>query len=256
MNSAQSSWMSTGYAGLPYGELEQLHGGSVSVLGVPVEGGQGPRIGAAPAPDILRKLSKQLEINLPGKGLDLGNLSVSGDWSARLIELVQQIARRHSKPVVLGGASDVALAVLEAFPDASVVAAMPTVRPELVARQSDTFWLGLNGDQPADVWAEVDRRKQHWRTARQLDERPSGPLQAPDRAILWLDMSVIDLGHAAGTIGLNPGGLKPQTLVDSVQQMTCDWQSIVITGMAPELDTRGVTELVALETINAALRNG
>ena len=141
MNSAQSSWMSTGYAGLPYGELEQLHGGSVSVLGVPVEGGQGPRIGAAPAPDILRKLSKQLEINLPGKGLDLGNLSVSGDWSARLIELVQQIARRHSKPVVLGGASDVALAVLEAFPDASVVAAMPTVRPELVARQSDTFWL-------------------------------------------------------------------------------------------------------------------
>ena len=75
-------------------------------------------------------------------------------------------------------------------------------------------------------------------------------------AILWLDMSVIDLGHAAGTIGLNPGGLKPQTLVDSVQQMTCDWQSIVITGMAPELDKRGVTELVALETINAALRNG
>jgi len=38
--------------------------------------------------------------------------------------------------------------------------------------------------------------------------------------------------------------------------MDCNWKSIVITGLAPTLDTRGLSELAAIETINQALSNG
>ena len=67
----------------------------------------------------------------------------------------------------------------------------------------------------------------------------------PDRAILWVDISVIDLGHAAGAVGLNPAGMKPETLVSVIAAMTCSWQAIVITGLAPARDTRGMSELTA-----------
>ena len=78
----------------------------------------------------------------------------------------------------------------------------------------------------------------------------------PERAVLWIDISVIDLGHAAGAVGLNPGGMKPETLVSVIGAMSCSWQAIVITGLAPARDTRGMSELAAIETLNAALRNG
>jgi ABC-type uncharacterized transport system ATPase subunit len=69
-------------------------------------------------------------------------------------------------------------------------------------------------------------------------------------------MSVIDLGHAAGVVGLNPAGMKPETLVAVIGAMLCSWQAIVITGLAPARDTRGMSELAAIETLNAALRDG
>ena len=95
-----------------------------------------------------------------------------------------------------------------------------------------------------------------WRTARQLDEGHGDMTQTPERAGLWLDLSVIDLGHAAGVVGLNPGGMEPETLVATVGAMACDWQVVVITGLAPARDTRGLSELAALETLTAALRHG
>ena len=100
------------------------------------------------------------------------------------------------------------------------------------------------------------QRKMDWRTARQLDEGHADILAMPERAVLWIDMSVIDLGHAAGAVGLNPAGMKPETLVSVIGAMACSWQAIVITGLAPARDTRGMSELAAIETLNAALRNG
>ena len=159
-------------------------------------------------------------------------------------------------PVVLGGASDVASTVLGALPDLPVVAAMPLARRDVAARTANTIWVGLNGGQPADVWDQISQRTMAWRTARQLDEGYSDTLDVPDRAVLWVDMSVIDLGHAAGAVGLNPGGMKPETLVSVIGAMACSWQAIVITGLAPARDTRGMSELAAIETLNAALRHG
>ena len=256
MNNPQKRSMLTGYASLPFGEISQCVAGDIGVLGVPSEVDSGPRMGASLAPDVLRKMAGQLEVDLPAAGWDLGNLDLSGDWSGVLTHLVTQMVAGDIVPVVLGGASNVASGVLQALPDLPVVAAMPLVRGDVAARQEETIWVGLNGGQPADVWDQINQRSMAWRTARQLDEGNTGFSSMPKRAILWVDISVIDLGHAAGAIGLNPGGMKPETLVSVIGAMTCSWQAIVITGLAPARDTRGMSELAAIETLNAALRNG
>lgn len=81
-------------------------------------------------------------------------------------------------------------------------------------------------------------------------------MQRPERAGLWLDISVIDLGHATGVVGLNPGGMEPETLVATVGAMACGWQAVVIAGLAPAHDTRRLSEQAALETLTAVLRHG
>ena len=256
MNNAQKQSRIIGYGGLPFGEVSQCEAGNVGVLGVPSEARSGPRTGAALAPDALRKMTGQLGTDLPSNGRDLGNLDLSGDWSGPLMQLVTQMVDHGVIPVVLGGTSDVASAVLQALPDLPVVAAMPVARVDLIARPENTIWMGLNGGQPVDVWDQIDLRMMEWRTARQLDEGRADTLRMPERAVLWIDMSVIDLGHAAGAVGLNPAGMKPETLVSVIGAIACSWQAIVITDLAPARDTRGITELVAIETLNAALRHG
>lgn len=256
MNKAQKRSMMTGYAGLPFGELSHCATGSVGVLGVPSEVGSGPRSGASFAPDALRRMTEQLGIDLPAKGCDLGNLDLSGDWSGALIQLVKHMVDHDVMPVVLGGVSDVASVMLGALPDLPVVAAMPRVGRDLAARSENTIWVGLNGGQPADIWEQISQCQMDWRTARQLDEGQTEFSTMPERAVLWIDMSVLDLGHAAGAVGLNPAGMKPETLVAVIGAMTCRWQAIVITGLAPARDTRGMSELAAIETLNAALRDG
>jgi len=256
MNNAQKRSRITGYAGLPFGDFSQCRAGNVGVLGVPTEVDSGPRTGASLAPDAIRKMTQQLGTDLPANGRDLGNLALTGDWSGALMQLVTQMVDNDIMPVVLGGASDVALAVLRALPDLQVVAAMPLARRDLIERPTNTIWVGLNGGQPADVWDQISQRTMAWRTARQLDEGHTDFSDMPERAILWIDVSVIDLGHAAGAVSLNPGGMKPETLVSFIGTMACSWQAIVITGHAPARDTRGMSELVAIETLSAALRNG
>lgn len=256
MNNAQKRSRITGYAGLPFGDFSQCRAGNVGVLGVPTEVDSGPRTGASLAPDAIRKMTQQLGTDLPANGRDLGNLDLTGDWSGALMQLVTQMVDNEIMPVVLGGASDVALAVLRALPDLQVVAAMPLARRDLIERPTNTIWVGLNGGQPADVWDQISQRTMAWRTARQLDEGHTDFSDKPARAILWIDVSVIDLGHAAGAVSLNPGGMKPETLVSVIGAMACSWQAIVITGLAPERDTRCMSELAAIETLSAALRNG
>jgi arginase family enzyme len=256
MSNAQRQLKTAGYAGLPFGEVSQCDAGSVGLLGVPSEVDSGQRSGTSLAPDALRKMTGQLGTSLPVNGRDLGNLDLSGDWSSVLMQLVSQMAGQDIVPVVLGGASDVASAVLWALPDLPVVAAMPLAHRDLMEHPADTIWVGLNGGQPADVWDQISLRSMDWRTARQLDEGHADTVDVPERAVLWIDISVIDLGHAAGAVGLNPGGMKPETLVSVIGAMSCSWQAIVITGLAPARDTRGISELAAIETLNAALRHG
>ncbi|MFA3916315.1 arginase family protein [Ruegeria hyattellae] len=257
MSNAQKLQVVTGFAGLPFGPVSECAVGEVGILGVPCEVEKGPRFGAALAPDALRAMAERVGTEFPAPGRDLGNIEPTGDWSGAVGQLVSQMAHLGVVPVVLGGAEDVATAVLGALPELPVVAAMPRIREDLVAREVNTVWLGLNGAQPAEVWGKISQRSMLWRTARQLDEGGIANIsKIPERGGLWLDVSVIDLGHAAGVVGLNPGGMKPETLVATVEAMACEWQVIVITGLAPARDTRGLSELAALETLTAAFRHG
>jgi arginase family enzyme len=255
MTNVQKRSMKTGYAGLPFGELSQCEAGCVGVLGVPSEVEHGSRTGTALAPDALRKMSQNVDSDLPVRGFDLGNLNPTGDWSHTLGQLVTQMLDRNIVPLVLGGASEVALTVLGALPDMPVVAAMPIVRQDVAVRSTNTVWLGLNNVQPAEVWDQICQRKMIWRSARQLDEGRGDCFEMCNAAILWVDISVLDLGHAAGADSLNPGGMEPETLVSVIGAMAYRWQAIVITGLAPCRDTRGMSELTAIETLNAALGN-
>lgn len=125
MSNPKKRLMIAGYGGLPFGEVSQCEAGNIGVLGVPSEVSNGPRMGASLAPDAVRRMTQQLGIELPVNGRDLGNLALLGDWSDALMQLVTQLVDNDVVPVVLGGASDVALAVLHAILDLPVVAAMP-----------------------------------------------------------------------------------------------------------------------------------
>ena len=256
MSNAQKQTVMTGFSGVPFGSLSDCAAGDVGILGVPSEVRKGPRYGTSLAPDALRAIAEQVGTKLPVPGRDLGNIEPAGDWSGSVEQIVTHMHHRGVVPVVLGGAEDVASAVFSASPDLPIVAVTPRVWEDLAAREANTVWLGLNGAQPAGVWDRISRRSMVWRTARQLDEGSTDIARIPERAGLWLDMSVIDLGHAAGVIGLNPGGMEPEMLVSVIGAMTCDWQVVVITGLAPARDTRGLSELAALETLAAALRHG
>lgn len=78
------------------------------------------------------------ELPLPGR--DLGNIEPTGDWSGAVGQLVTQMAHLGVVPIVLGGAEDVAMAVLDVLPDLPFVAVMPRVREDLVARGANTVW--------------------------------------------------------------------------------------------------------------------
>ena len=179
MSNPKKRLMIAGYGGLPFGEVSQCEAGNIGFLGVPSEVSNGPRMGASLAPDAVRRMTQQLGIELPVNGRDLGNLALLGDWSdAALMQLVTQLVDNDVVPVVLGGASDVALAVLHAILDLPVVAAMPMARGDVAARQANTIWVGLNGEQTAEVWVQINQRKMGWRTARQLDEGAPSFLKA------------------------------------------------------------------------------
>ena len=194
MSNPKKRLMIAGYGGLPFGEVSQCEAGNIGVLGVPSEVSNGPRMGASLAPDAVRRMTQQLGIELPVNGRDLGNLALLGDWSDALMQLVTQLVDNDVVPVVLGGASDVALAVLHAILDLPVVAAMPMARGDVAARQANTIWVGLNGEQTAEVWVQINQRKMGWRTARQLDEGCAEFSESPERAVLWIDMSVMIWG--------------------------------------------------------------
>jgi arginase family enzyme len=255
MTNLTNTSIASGYAGFPFGEVSQCEAGNIAVLGVPSDENNEMRSGTSLAPDALRSMTQQLGSDLPENGWDLGNLETSGDWPDTLIKFLTQMVNQGIIPVVLGGGSDVASAVLRSLPDSTLVTAMPVARADVAERPKNTIWVGLNGEQPADVWNQISQRGMVWRTARQLDEEPTYSFDIPQYAVLWIDISVIDLGHAAGAIGLNPAGLKPETLVSVIGAMSCSWQAIVITGLAPARDTRGLSELVVIETLNAALSN-
>lgn len=255
MNNIQNNLMSAGFAGLPFGGVNDCSPMSIAVLGVPTEPISVTRRGSSRAPDILRDQSQKMSISIPTDGVDLGNLILTSDWNSHLETLILKMHKKRVIPVIFGGASDVASTTFKSIPDLPVVAIAPTLRSDLLNRTDNTIFLGLNGDQPAEYWDQMMQRSMLWRSAKQLDSGDKYLSDLPRNAVLWIDISVIDLGHAAGSLGLNPGGIKPESLISSLSDLKCIWEAIVVTGLAPAYDTRGLSELTVIETLSEVFRN-
>lgn len=215
----------------------------IVVLGVPVDGGAA-RSGCEAAPDTLRRVSSTLEPLSLARGADLGNISPESDWRHALERFVRQSSDGPAIPVIIGGGAEVAEVALSAWPEVPVIVASDRLRGGLTGR--DVLWLGLNGPQPAAAWDAAIGAGQRTLSARDIDDGQQP--EWPDRAVLWIDAGVFDLGHAAGAADVNPGGATPEAIVRLVDQWGGTPAGVIITGATPQRDPRGVTEL-ALATV-------
>lgn len=66
-----------------------------------------------------------------------------------------------------------------------------------------------------------------------------------------LDLGVVDTGHAAGTPGLNVGGMSALDLLDTLRALAARARIVAMAtiGLAPERDPRGHSELLAAEAL-------
>jgi arginase family enzyme len=67
-----------------------------------------------------------------------------------------------------------------------------------------------------------------------------------------LDLGVVDTGHAAGTPGLNVGGMSALDLLDTLRALAARARIVAMAtiGLAPERDPRGHSELLAAEALS------
>jgi len=244
-----------GIFGMPYGDVAQLSKREIAAFGVPLDVGIGTRRGSDEAPDAIRRVSLRCPSAIMPRGVDLGNLNVSAGWEVRLVMLIRDLQDIDAVPLVLGGDQRVGMVLVQAMQECRVVAMMPKIIPDLVDRQAGCHWLGLNGPQDAVTWRAMRAADSYWRTAKSLDSDPTGLNRPQGEFVFWLDLSVIDLGHASGSIGLNPGGITPETLVRCVAALGSTPKAMVVTGLAPSLDTRGISEMAAIEAILSLTRN-
>jgi len=221
------------------------------VLGVPVETDR-TREGCREAPDAIRRASVGLAAQSPARGRDMGNLSTGGNWRSAVQAFVELSLRQGSMPIVLGGGTDVAHAVMEAAADHAVIVASHLLRPGLSGRR--VGWLGLNGPQEASLWDDMMAGPQTFLTARQMDE--GATIDLPEQAFLWMDAAVLDTGHAAGASEVNPGGLTPDTLVQAMAALKGRALGVVVTGATPARDPRGLTELVLASSVAEVMADG
>jgi len=123
--------------------------------------------------------------------------------------------------------------------------------------------LGANGIQPHENWKEI--KKIHGKVISAEDIHEQGvevALKAIQQFSLQynqilcvIDAGVLDTGYAAGTPGLNVGGLTPLQLIDilSKANLAPKLAGICVSNVAPLLDTRGHSQYATAEALLAIL---
>jgi len=206
-----------------------------------------------------------------GQALDLGDLQPGAPADA-LLATARTIAGCGARPVLLGGTPADALACLEgtlqgrehaaaqvvfispslawAAACARLQALAPALAPGLLALGTHDFVpaadLALWRDAGGQVLSATDVA--------------CGGLQAVEHALeagprlpvfVVLDLSCIDMGHAAGATGDNVGGLEPREFLDTVgllgARRGCVGAALV--NLAPERDPRGHSERLAARAL-------
>ncbi|MGB3406239.1 MAG: hypothetical protein WBA67_01970 [Jannaschia sp.] len=200
----------------------------------------------------LRRASLALERRDGQGGVDLGDIEADDDPVRAVTSLVMRAQQTGSLPTVIGGDDAVASAVLAAFDGSPAICVAHRLRREVAC--GDALWLGLNGPQPAALCETIQARGQRFLTARAINAGTQPDW--PEAAVLWLDAAALDIGHAAGAIEDNPGGLVPDRIIALMSRWAGPVRAIVVTGAAPARDPRGLSELALAAVCQGVLCHG
>jgi agmatinase len=218
--------------------------------------------------------------------LDLGDLDCTGQICAADITHITQattsIVAAGGLPVLLGGDHRVFEGLVAGVSDTGGGPAILSISNNLtlpttvdgeplplanMATDSEgsrpLLCAGVNGLQSGEAWLALKQISGHIVTADELHDTPHRAHESINRfvgeqqsLVCCIDLEVLDSGHAAGTPGVNVGGITPEQLSELLAAIDFakSLSGIAITNVAPKLDARGLTELAAAEALFSSLR--
>ena len=192
-----------------------------------------------------------------GRALDLGDAEAQAPHAARAIRA------RGGRPVLLGGSIGDAAALLPP-PGERATILLISDRLDLDAGLLDSgpkLAFGTHDLLPAASvarWRAAGGQIVEATGAAPFAERAAAAIRkaaSTDSAALILDLNAIDTGHAAGSDGLNVGGLSPLECLDLVRTLAAAFAigTVAVVDLAPERDPRGHAEMLAAEAIHLLL---
>lgn len=221
-------------------------------------------------------------------GIDLGDLAdcteLSEEALQRIANLTSAIVDKGGLPVLLGGdgralqglieglkssAAPLGLLVisnqmdLPAVRDLPVVAVSALFPADSSPKNGSLLVVGVNGVQPYANMKSMQHLHGKVVSADEIHEQ--GTQVALDaiqqfanqneRIVCVIDAEVLDTGYAAGTPGLNVGGLTPLQLIEILSQSSLapKLSGICVSNVAPSLDARGHSQYATAEALLAAL---
>ena len=221
-------------------------------------------------------------------GIDLGDLADCTEVTIDTLKQVEQVtAGVHEQgglPVLLGGdgrilegliaglqssTSEFGLLVISNRLDiprvnglaSKALSSLMTVRPN--PENYPLLVIGANGIQPYENWKGIEGIQGNVISAEIIHEQgvevavnAIQQFSLQNKQILCvIDAGVLDTGYAAGTPGLNVGGLTPLQLTDILSKANVASQlvGIGVTNVAPLLDARGHSQYATAQALLAVL---
>ncbi len=289
--SSTSNLAATRFANAEFGTLDDFSPKAIVILGVPVDSPAPQRPGTAAGPLGLREASHavlQPYLSSPSQTvtdietdrrtrlrgdsvlLDIGDLVACNPWSPTVSQtvaaLVGEIVAHRAIPLLLGGDGRVAGALLDGLFTEGQPPACLVLSNKLMPAASTSkapLFVGANGLQPATLWNAcrdaggtiLSAEDIHANGIEAAIDSIAAYVRANERLACCLDLEILDAGHAAGTPGINVGGLTPEQLMAILSGVPLAEKlaGIAVVNVAPALDPRGLTEFAAAEALLALL---
>ena len=221
-------------------------------------------------------------------GIDLGDLADCTEVTTETLKQVEQLtAGVHDQgglPVLLGGDGRILEGLITGLQSSSSEFGLLVISNRLdiprvnglsskalssllsVSPNSENYPLlivGANGIQPHENWKEI--KKIHGNVISAEDIHEQGVEVAlnaiqqfslqNNQILCVIDAEVLDTGYAAGTPGLNVGGLTPLQLIEILSKANLAPKLVgtCVSNVAPLLDARGHSQYATAEALLAVL---
>ena len=221
-------------------------------------------------------------------GIDLGDLADCTEVTTETLKQVEQLtAGVHDQgglPVLLGGDGRILEGLITGLQSSSSELGLLVISNRLdiprvnglsskalssllsVSPNSENYprlIVGANGIQPHENWKEI--KKIHGNVISAEDIHEQGVEVAlnaiqqfslqNNQILCVIDAEVLDTGYAAGTPGLNVGGLTPLQLIEILSKANLAPKLVgtCVSNVAPLLDARGHSQYATAEALLAVL---